>query len=192
MGRQYNFIFSDLVSDDDDLVGLIAYGLYKQHKIEFIKNYEDEHNGESPSEEECRAFAIATRTTSSLKGYRNKAERLLQEITLSAAKEEINSIEEEMLRNYRAEIANVLAQGKHDALREFGDVVKKHIPTWVSSVIASVVGALVFSLTVALCVYLGSTVEKNNVEMITRAVEALVADSDSTSNVDVRISGDAR
>lgn len=36
MNGKYNFIYKELVSADDDLVGLIAYGIYKKHKIEFI------------------------------------------------------------------------------------------------------------------------------------------------------------
>lgn len=35
MNGKYNFIYKELVSADDDLVGLIAYGIYKKHKIEF-------------------------------------------------------------------------------------------------------------------------------------------------------------
>lgn len=33
MNGKYNFIYKELVSADDDLVGLIAYGIYKKHKI---------------------------------------------------------------------------------------------------------------------------------------------------------------
>ena len=34
--KKYNFIYSKLVESEDDLVGLVAYGVYKQHKISFI------------------------------------------------------------------------------------------------------------------------------------------------------------
>lgn len=31
-----NFIYSKLVRDDDDIIGMVAYGIYKKHKIEFM------------------------------------------------------------------------------------------------------------------------------------------------------------
>ena len=36
MERSYNFIYEQLVKSEDDLVGLVAYAIYKKHKIEFI------------------------------------------------------------------------------------------------------------------------------------------------------------
>lgn len=33
---KYNFIYEKLVTSDDDLVGLITYGIYKKQKIESI------------------------------------------------------------------------------------------------------------------------------------------------------------
>lgn len=34
MERSYNFIYEQLVKSEDDLVGLVAYAIYKKHKIE--------------------------------------------------------------------------------------------------------------------------------------------------------------
>ncbi len=42
MGRQYNYIYKKLVNSEDDLIGLIAYGIYKKHKIEFIEQIQEE------------------------------------------------------------------------------------------------------------------------------------------------------
>ena len=36
MANRYNFIYEKLVTAEDDVLGLIAYGIYKQHKIEFV------------------------------------------------------------------------------------------------------------------------------------------------------------
>lgn len=43
MRKQFSFIYSKLVSANDDFVGLIAYGIYKKHKIEFIENIKIGH-----------------------------------------------------------------------------------------------------------------------------------------------------
>ena len=37
MQRNYNFIYSKLVEKDSDLIGHIAYSLYKKSKIEYIE-----------------------------------------------------------------------------------------------------------------------------------------------------------
>ena len=31
-------LYSKLVRDDDDIIGMVAYGIYKKHKIEFIES----------------------------------------------------------------------------------------------------------------------------------------------------------
>jgi len=42
MERKYNFIYSQLVEDEYDFVGQIAYSLYKQDKITHIETYLNE------------------------------------------------------------------------------------------------------------------------------------------------------
>ena len=34
--RTYNFIYEKLVKDKDDVLGIIAYSLYKRNQIDFI------------------------------------------------------------------------------------------------------------------------------------------------------------
>ena len=55
MRLKYNFIYSKLVLAEDDVVGLIAYGIYKKHKIEFINKIKDE-KGREPNDDECDSF----------------------------------------------------------------------------------------------------------------------------------------
>ena len=78
MNGKYNFIYKELVSADDDLVGLIAYGIYKKHKIEFITKIKREQ-GREPSDEECKSFFAASTTDSQLRNYRSQAETMLSE-----------------------------------------------------------------------------------------------------------------
>lgn len=39
----YNYIYSELVEDADDILGIIAYSFYKQQKIEFIQAFTEKH-----------------------------------------------------------------------------------------------------------------------------------------------------
>lgn len=159
MARNYNFIYRKLVKDKDDLVGLVAYALYKNHKIEFIEDYRAKHNGEDPTDTDFEAFAFSSCAQSSLLAYKDEAEFLLQKLTLTAASEEISEFEKEMLRTYRAEIESA---------------IKQNTPKWWWSVIYSVIGALIFSLFVALGSYLGQTSEKSNVELIKSTINAVL------------------
>lgn len=79
MHRTYNFIYSKLVSADDDFVGQIAYSLYKKDKITFIETFRKEHEEKDPVEEDFFHFQKFSCTESAIASYRLKAEMLLQE-----------------------------------------------------------------------------------------------------------------
>lgn len=166
MERKYNYIYRLLVKDSNDLIGLIAYGLYKQHKIEFIENYRNDHEGNEPTEEDCKAFALTTSTARSIAQYRDAATALLQKITIETTSAELEEYERTMLRNYKT------------SLRE---IVKSESPKWWQSVLWSVLGAFIFSVIVAVAFYLGSTTERNSVEIGSRVIE-LVQPSPSLSS----------
>ena len=104
MTGKYNFIYEKLVTAEDDLVGLIAYGIYKKHKIEFITKIKGELQRD-PTEEECRSFFAASTTESQLGHYRSQAETMLLEMVGNIAGEEIREYEKEMLREYKKEIS---------------------------------------------------------------------------------------
>ncbi|WP_295731391.1 hypothetical protein [uncultured Muribaculum sp.] len=158
MDKKYNFIYQDLVIDENDLIGLIAYGLYKKHKIEFIESFKAANAGQEPSVSDCMAFIHASCAPTQLKQYRDSAATLLQKMTMAAAREEIDRFEDAMLRDYRNDLREIV----HDEQ-----------PKWWSSVIYSVIGAFVFSLIAALFVFLGSTSEKSISENVLEIIESL-------------------
>lgn len=106
----YNFIYSQLVHDAGDLVGLIAYGLYKRDKIEFIAKYKANHSQE-PNGEAFKAFHEFSTTDGRLASYRKQAEDILA--TFSA----------EMLEEQAAEI-----QAEYDS--QLTEELKQAHPFW--------------------------------------------------------------
>jgi hypothetical protein len=55
--KPYNTVYEKLVQRDDDLIGLIAYALYKQHKRDWLIAYR-QREGREPSAAEltsCRS-----------------------------------------------------------------------------------------------------------------------------------------
>lgn len=73
--HKYNFIYEKLVPDNsNDIVGLIAYGIYKRKKIEFIKQYVDNNGGSDPGKDIIHEFHMAS--LQHIDGYRLEAAEL--------------------------------------------------------------------------------------------------------------------
>jgi hypothetical protein len=73
----YNWIAKRLIEDPDDMVGALAYALYKRHKIDYLKSYASRNSGAVPSEEALKAFYISTNTDTFENSLRAQAEVML-------------------------------------------------------------------------------------------------------------------
>lgn len=73
-------IFSKLVSGDQDIVGLVAYSIYKQNKIEWMRAFE-ERNGRAPNDQEFAAYIIGENTPRRVSTYRFLAESTVNKST---------------------------------------------------------------------------------------------------------------
>lgn len=153
---KYSVIYEKLVANADDLVGLIAYGIYKRHKIEFIDKIKSEERRE-PSEEECKTFLMSV-TETQLDFYRSQAETILSETVANIAAETIREKEEDLLRNYKENIKSFLPS----RTRTF----------WIS-VAAGVVSAILVSLTVGISYFLVETSERKTGEIVERVMKAV-------------------
>lgn len=70
---EHNEIFTKLVSGDDDIVGLVAYSIYKQNKIDWMRAFEA-HAGRAPNEQEFAAYIVGENTPRRVSTYRFLAE----------------------------------------------------------------------------------------------------------------------
>ena len=71
-----NGIFERLVAGDEDIAGLVAYSIYKQHKRDWLKAFET-HVNRAPTLEEETAYTIGEATQRRLAMYRHVAEETL-------------------------------------------------------------------------------------------------------------------
>lgn len=78
--RQYNYIFSKLFKDNRDVVGAIAYSLYKAEKIEWIRDFIKEKHRE-PDENDLAGFHSTCGIESRIQTYRDTARILFYEAT---------------------------------------------------------------------------------------------------------------
>ena len=71
----YNTIYESLVQDDTDIVGLIAYSLYKNDKREQIIGFQNRNNGRNPNRTQLNQIELVL--ANQLDYYTNKANQLL-------------------------------------------------------------------------------------------------------------------
>ena len=115
MARNYNHIFSKLVDNETDLIGLVAYGLYKNNKIEFLENFK-EKNGREPSEDELNNFNEYSCTDNSVQNYIRIAEANINELMNETIFQEVDKQKRDFFNNQTNEIKNIvkeLSQGQH-------------------------------------------------------------------------------
>ncbi|MCM1491081.1 MAG: hypothetical protein NC095_09695 [Muribaculum sp.] len=172
--KESNFIYSKLVRDDDDIIGMVAYGIYKKHKIEFIESVKKEHNRE-PNLEEWHAFSISTNTDSQLDKYVSQADATLASFVMTTAGEQIKDSERQMLEQYQANIKAVL-------------------PSNWKTVGLSVLGSFIFSAVVTIALFLGAFSEKDKADVVNRFVDdrykidnTISSVSDTTQNIKIEL-----
>lgn len=82
-----NHVFSSLVEDENDALGMIAYSFYKLHKREFCEEFERD-TGHEPEREDWDRFAIGI-TASQLDNYRERALQVVDALIEQTAAEQI-------------------------------------------------------------------------------------------------------
>ncbi|MCX7067736.1 MAG: hypothetical protein NTW85_08610 [Methylococcales bacterium] len=90
---EYNFIYTTLVKDERDIIGIIAYGLYKRQKIEFIRNFEVKY-GKAPTDDELKNFHDISNSQSQLESYRLRALELAKEFLETSLAAKANELED--------------------------------------------------------------------------------------------------
>jgi hypothetical protein len=93
--------FKSLVIDDSDLVGHVAYALYKRDKLKFCDS-EKLRTGQPATQESIEHFIRGSSLDTRIESYRSEAERLLEQMTEYVLEDAIASVkreaEEELLR----------------------------------------------------------------------------------------------
>ena len=136
MARRYNFIYKQLVKNESDILGNIAYSLYKADKIKFIEDFKAKNGGKEPTEADFQPFHNTCCMDANIKRYNMQAINILQgflDDTLSSTTKQI----------------------ENDFRKELSEITGK--VTWKSffwNVFQSVVGAFVFMLLMCCIIFL--------------------------------------
>lgn len=86
----HNFFFSQIVEDDDDFVGFVAYTIYKKNKIEYIEQFKKD-NSRHPTDTELLKWQHEECTDSKKQNYiilaENKVNKFINELRGKKEKE---------------------------------------------------------------------------------------------------------
>lgn len=69
-------VFASLVRGDGDITGLVAYSIYKQHKLDWLRAFEAAHR-RAPNEAELASYLCGEATPRRLATYRHLADATL-------------------------------------------------------------------------------------------------------------------
>ena len=89
---EHNRAYEQLVSGEDDLIGLIAYSLYKKDKRDFYIGWMEQHGG-PPQADHVRAFSATVLTLGQQLRYRTAARDMIDAYAKTVADAEKPLIE---------------------------------------------------------------------------------------------------
>ncbi len=167
MSRKFSFIYEKLIESNDDLTGHIAYALYKEKKIAFIKSHKDSHGNADPTEEELTIFHDTS--LAHLENYRLQAKELLHNFLQQTLEEQLREIDEIVSEHKRATEENYQKK-----LTTQLDRIKP--PFW-AGVIQSLIGSIAFTffLGFLLIVVTGAVLGINGIFELFKKVSSVIA-----------------
>lgn len=136
MPRKYNHIYNLIVCDTDDVVGHIAYSLYKSDKVQFIEGFKAKNNGQEPTEDDFCHFHDTYSLKSNVERYRMQATTILNNFLNNTLASTTKQIESDYILNQDNHLKGIISTMK-----------PKH--TFRNGVLQSILGAFVFAVIVA-------------------------------------------
>lgn len=125
---EHNRAYEQLVSGDDDLIGLIAYALYKKDKRDFYLSWQEQH-GTPPGADHVRAFTATVLTLGQQLRYRTAARDMIDAYAKTVADAEKPLIER-----------GAVTERFEEAARKVEESVR-----WYRQIPAGIVAGLVFA-----------------------------------------------
>lgn len=96
MAEGYNYIFDQLVQEEGDFVGMVAYTIYKRQKVEWLKNFEKDNGRQATDAEVEASFSKFSNLPSQLAAYREQALDLIDNFLDFALAEKVEEAREEI------------------------------------------------------------------------------------------------
>lgn len=139
MKRPYNCIYEKLVEDESDIIGHVAYSLYKSDKIKYINSHKENHDTDDLTDEELEHFHEISCLENNIERYKLEAVQILQLFLDNALSSATSQIEKDVEQRQKDILAQIIAPLKP----------KSKARTFWNGVLQSILGAFIFALIVA-------------------------------------------
>lgn len=100
--------YSSIVEGPHDLVGLIAYSLYKREKLDFVEAHQSAQ-GCKPTTEELKVFYQVVNMPGQIEALRTRSATLLEQVTEVVLEEAV----QEMQKDFQAKLTSELKTPKN-------------------------------------------------------------------------------
>ena len=105
--HRYSTVYKLLVHGEDDLVGQIAYAIYKQQKIEKITRFTTQ-NKRPPTDEDLASFMENAESENQLRFYNDRAVSILKDFLEKSLTSEVDEVNSQLKAEYDANIHELL------------------------------------------------------------------------------------
>lgn len=167
-------IYDKLITGKDDVIGMLAYSIYKQHKIEFIEDFKRK-KGKCPEDSDFEYFIMSSVTPSQLKKYRESARAILSENVAAAVQDELLRID----IDFQKSIDSVVKRHTDDVEK----VVEKHSASNLKTIGLNIASSFLFSILLVIVFIFGFTTE-SGLRTKTKAVIETIHESQAVHPVD--------
>ncbi|WP_438283962.1 hypothetical protein [Pseudomonas alabamensis] len=175
----YNVVYQHLVVNDTDIVGQLAYCLYKQSKQKYLREFQ-RLNGRRPTDAELRIHVNCAELPA-LDDYRDKATQVMAEVLAQAAQEKQDTLE----KHFKNQLWEFINRHQPETLAERGWRGFKGL---LFGGAGGVVGN-VFTTLLVLLVLFGAASSATQDEFTKRAKENLVSGLAKVIGISVSING---
>ncbi len=181
---QYNYIYSRLVSDEKDIIGIIAYARYKNQKIEWISRFKSEHNDADPTKDDLIPFHSVTNTDTAIQGYRLQAKEILDEFISNALQQATDEIEDSYDARYQEDLRNIdgrIAAATRPVAQEmktaFAAELKANAPGFLNGVWQNVIANIVIVIATAVIILVIWSLKYGVVQTVSNALGYTVTET---------------
>lgn len=105
--QPYSKVYRLLVNGEDDLVGQIAYAIYKQQKIDKITRFTTAHS-RPPRDIDLASFMEEVETENQRRFYKERAVSILRDFLEQSLTTEVNGIQKQLKAEYDTKINELL------------------------------------------------------------------------------------
>lgn len=140
MARAFNYIYAKLVRHENDMVGHIAYSLYKKEKIAFISDWKLKNPGKEIPEDVIETFNTSASTEDYIKNHRTLANQILQKFCTNLWAAKVDEVEKKCREQQIEDLKQIIAPINTPRWKQY-----------MHGSLQSVIGAFIFAVILALC-----------------------------------------